>query len=136
MIVLDASVIVKWFVQEADSPLALTYKAQLVSGRQIIAAPDLLLYEVASALRKKPDVTPEAIEIAVEGLLDVGLHVVDPTPALLKEAAHLSLATHLTVYDCTYLALANELDCSLITADHALVRQAEPLAAARLLSTR
>lgn len=126
--------VLQWFVQEADSPTALTYKARLVSGRQIIAAPDLLLYEVTSALRWKADVTEAAVETALDGLLHIGLHIVAPTATLLEEAARLSFATHLSVYDCAYLALANELGCHVVTADQRVARQAEPLASARLLS--
>ena len=134
MIVLDASVVLKWLLQEVDSPAALMYKTRRVSGRQTVAAPDLLLYEITNALRWKPGVAEDVLADAVGGLLHIGLHIVAPTATLLEEAARLSFATHLSVHDCVYLALANELGGHVVTADQRMARQAEPLASVRLLS--
>ncbi|MEM4251422.1 MAG: type II toxin-antitoxin system VapC family toxin, partial [Candidatus Bathyarchaeia archaeon] len=50
----DASVAVKWFVEERDSSNALRLKQLFESGRIDLEAPSLLWYELASAIRFHP----------------------------------------------------------------------------------
>jgi predicted nucleic acid-binding protein len=57
----------------------------------------------------------------------LGLDTVAPTEPLLDEAVHLSFVTGLSLYDCAYLALAKELDATLMTADDHLHRAASHL---------
>ena len=39
--VLDASVLLKWFIEEPESLQALTYRSRLLEGKIVIACPDL-----------------------------------------------------------------------------------------------
>ena len=118
-VVADASLAFKWLVQEDDSPDALalldTWNRE---GRQV-AAPHLLLSELANALHQrvvKGELTPQVAARLIEDLREwVELH--DP-PHL--HARTLELAATLgvrAVYDCHYLALAEALGCELWTAD-------------------
>lgn len=134
MIVLDASVLIKWFIQEPDSEIALQFKENLLRGKEDIVLPDLALYEVINVLRFKSEVTEEAIKAILPSFFDLGLEIITPSQRLLKDALHLSFATELSVYDCVYLALANELGVSLITADKYIISQAEPLAKVKSLT--
>ena len=52
-VVIDASVIVKWFVAEKGSDYALKLRDMYISGEIKIAAPELLLYEVLNAVQHK-----------------------------------------------------------------------------------
>ena len=133
MIVLDASVLVKWFLQEADSEIALRFKEDLLAGKEDIALPDLALYEVLNVLRFKPRVTEKALKSILPTLFELGLEIIAPSQTLLREALHLSFVTELSIYDCIYLALANELGVRLVTADKRIVRQAEPLSKVKFL---
>jgi len=135
MIVLDASIILKWFIQEPDSGLALKFKERYLAEEIIVAVPDLILYEIPNVLRYKGGISEQAIKSAVQDLLNLQLEIVTPAAPLIQEAIHLSFATRLSLYDCTYLALANELDGTLITADEKLWRQAKDAARVKLLST-
>lgn len=107
IVVLDASVLIKWFIKEADSE---------------------------TALRFKTGIGEEAVRSILPALFDLGMEIITPSQQLLQDALHLSFATDLSVYDCIYLALANELGAKLITADKRIVRQAEPLSKVKLLS--
>jgi predicted nucleic acid-binding protein len=51
MSVLDPSVVLKWFVNEADSGQALKLREEFYAGEREIVVPDLLLFEIANALR-------------------------------------------------------------------------------------
>lgn len=50
MPVVDASVVVKWFVDESDSPAARNLLQAHAAGTDSLVAPDLLVYEVANVL--------------------------------------------------------------------------------------
>ncbi len=52
-VVVDSSVVIKWFLPEDDSTIAQTIEAQLEKGEVILLAPELLLAEVANILWKK-----------------------------------------------------------------------------------
>lgn len=134
MIVLDASILIKWFVQEHDSEIALKFKEDLLAGQTDIIVPDLVLYEILNVLRFKSHITEQAIKNILPTLFDLGLEIITPSQKLLEDALHLSFATDLSLYDCSYLALANELGVKFVTADKRIVRQAEPLSKVKLLT--
>ena len=132
MIVLDASVLIKWFINEADSPTALHLKEALLEDKINIVIPDLALYEIVNVLRFKAGVSEMAAKTILPAFFDLGIEIIAPSQQLLADALHLSFATDLAVYDCVYLALANELGAQLITADKRIVRQAGPLSNVQL----
>jgi len=54
MIVLDASVAVKWFSEEEYTEKALELRERIRVGKERVIVPDLLLYELANALKYNP----------------------------------------------------------------------------------
>lgn len=56
--VLDASVILKWFLEENGSNKALKIKESHVAGTSTITTPDIVIYEVGNALRYEPEFSP------------------------------------------------------------------------------
>lgn len=116
--VVDASVVIKWFVPEVHSDAA---RRLLQSENQYIA-PDLLFAETANTIWKKVR-RGEVSRRDGEGLVaDVGRAAVQTVPcrALAADAYALASASGRTVYDAMYLALALRLDTRLITADERL----------------
>ncbi|MBI3011775.1 MAG: type II toxin-antitoxin system VapC family toxin [Candidatus Omnitrophica bacterium] len=126
-LVLDASVLLKWFVEEPGSEAALGLKRRYLDGEVAIVIPDLALYEIPNVLRFKREVPEVEVKAALRAFWTLGLETVAPTEPLLEEAIHLSFATGLSLYDCAYLALTKELDATLITADTQLARAASRL---------
>lgn len=53
LLVLDTSVILKWFKEEDYSDAAIKIKEEFVDGLHEIVVPDLLLYDIAKFLIKK-----------------------------------------------------------------------------------
>ena len=86
MIVLDTSILVKWFLQEEDSESALEFKECLLTGQEDIAVPDLALYEIVNVLRFKPGITQDAIDAILPSLFDLGLEIITPSQKLLADA--------------------------------------------------
>lgn len=123
MSILDASVVLKWFVDEEDSDQALRLREEFYRGEREIVVPDLLLFEVANALRYNPSFTSEEVKEAVKTLFDIGVDIITPTYSLLAKAIELAKSLDVTCYDAAYLALAEELGFEFITADERFCRK-------------
>lgn len=122
-IVLDASVVVKWFHDETQTNEALRILNEINDGRLAASVPDLLLYEVANVLVRGVGKSSTQITDALRILAEMSWEVVTPSATLLEDAS--SLAVHrppLTVYDAVYVALALRRNVELVTADVQLHR--------------
>lgn len=116
MLVVDASVIAPAIADggtDGDN-----YRAR-IKGQQL-AAPDLLRVEAMSVLRRhlaNGSLTPNQATNAADDLLSLPL-VVYPTAPFLRRGWE--LRGNVTAYDACYVALAEALNCTLLTADHRL----------------
>lgn len=125
--VIDSSVAVKWFSRERDSDAADRLRLALLEGHCCLAAPDLLLYELANALRFNPAFDPDDVARAVQSIVDMDLDLRPAAGALVKKAVDLAFARDITVYDGVFLALAEITGRPLITADEKLTARAGDL---------
>ena len=118
-VVVDASLAVKWLVEEeySDRATALTLLWD-EQGIQPIG-PSLLPFEVANALHRRVargEMDAEAAGDPLQDMMAVGVALTE-TPGLHRRA--LELASQFrqgAVHDAHYLALAENLDCELWTA--------------------
>lgn len=115
--VIDASVVIKWFVEEEGTQSALKLRDEHVDGVRTLLAPDLLLYEVANALRYRPGFNEEKVGRAVVDLMDIQVDLVVPSRELVDRSSHLAYAYDITVYDSCYLALSELMGLNLYTSD-------------------
>jgi predicted nucleic acid-binding protein len=116
--VVDASVVVKWFVPEIHSDAA---RRLLVLPHEYVA-PDLLFAETANTIWKKIRRGELTAEEGPQLVADIGRIAVDTVScrALAEDAHALANATRRTVYDSMYVALAVRLKTRSITADDRL----------------
>jgi predicted nucleic acid-binding protein len=123
--VVDASVIVKWFLhhQEADRDRALALRDLHISGRSTIHIPRLALLEVLNAIRFSPRADEEAGETALAALQDLHLEIKPDDVAVLRKANAIAWAYKITIYDALYVALAEQVGYPLITADEVMVKK-------------
>ncbi len=135
MYVIDASVALKWFVRENDSDKALALCEQALLGSLDMAAPDMLLYEVANILLRKIELTPSQVQNSIRQLLDTGISFSALDAGLIFRAIHVAGTTGASVYDASYVALALEVNGTLVTADRRLAKLAESQADIRMLDT-
>jgi len=129
MIIVDASVVAKWFLPEKGSAAALA----LQEGPAQLVAPDLIRMEVAAAItrrvraeKEKDRLSPEdAIERCGKWFrrLDQGILVLIPEHEMLKMAVKLSADCKHSLQDCLYLAVARHLGAPLVTADEPFHRR-------------
>ena len=114
----DASVAVKWFVEERDSRRARRLKELFQDGAVDLDAPSLLRYEVASALKFHPTVrfTPVQLQTVMKSLDDLQL-IREPRDREWATAFGLSFENSISVYDAVYLAFAVCGQSKMVTAD-------------------
>lgn len=124
-VVVDASLVVKWLLEEEDSQEARRLSERWSSTGIQPAAPRLLMYEFADILHLKVRTGQSTIDEARKAfaeLIALEIKLID------MESIHaraIRLATQLSqgaVYDSHYLALAEHLDCEFWTADLAFAR--------------
>ena len=118
LVVIDASVAIKWVVEEQGTADALAVRP----GNTVIA-PDLLIAECANVLWKKVvrgELEPMEAEIAAGLLSRADIELVG-TRTLLEAATRLAIDLKHPAYDCVYLALALDNGCRFVTADKGFV---------------
>ena len=116
--VADASVAIKWVVEERGTHEAL---ALLRAGK--IIAPDLLMAECSNVLWKKverKELSAREALFAARLLQNAQIELL-PTRSLTEEATRLAIELRHPAYDCMYLALAIENRCAFVTADSRLL---------------
>lgn len=123
--VLDASVLVKWFLfeQEADRDRALALRDLHITGRSIIIVPQLAFLEVLNAIRFSPKAREEDSETALGSLQDLHLEVRFPDFDVMRKSNAIAWAYKITIYDALYVALAEQVGYPLITADNVMVKK-------------
>jgi len=118
-LVIDASVAIKWVIEEEGTKEALALR-----GRAL-AAPDLLIAECANILWRKTrrNELSESEALFAAGLLaraDIELVAMRP---YLEAATRIAIALDHAAYDCIYIALAEAEGVRFVTADTSLVRK-------------
>jgi predicted nucleic acid-binding protein len=133
--VIDASIAVKWVVEEDGTPQALALR-----GRAKLIAPELLVAECANILWKKARRRELSIDEAVFAarLLKAADIELLPTRSLLETATRIAIELDHPAYDCLYIALAVENGAQFVTADESLVRKLDrqPTLRARVISLK
>ncbi len=126
MVVLDASVILKWVLPaERGAEAAHVLWSRHQRGLDPVAVPDLFFYEAANALALTRRFTEGEARSAWDKLARAKLDAYPPDALSLQRAMALSREAGISVYDASYIALAEELGCNLTTADLKLIRKTE-----------
>ena len=118
--VIDASIAVKWVVEEDGTENALAIRV----GTKLIA-PELLVAECANILWKKVqrgELSQDQALFAARLLQASDVEIL-PTRILLEAATRIAIELNHPAYDCVYIALAIDRDCRFVTADGRFVRK-------------
>lgn len=127
-LVIDASVVVKWFVVESYSSEARRLLDAYKDGTVSFHAPDLLVSELANTIWKKQVLQGLTATEAKDILSAFNSLQVILTPAteLINSAYNLAVEHRRSIYDSLYLALSLREKCPLITADERFVNAMAP----------
>jgi predicted nucleic acid-binding protein len=125
--VLDSCVALKWVLPESDSDKATALRDRFLEHVHELIAPDIFTVEVAHALAKaerrgtfKP---PEGTRRLLR-VLSTPPNLYPHRP-LLRRAFEIASQARIGVYDCLYIALAEQERCELMTADARLIRSVQ-----------
>ena len=114
-LVIDASVAIKWFAPESLSREA----AHLLDGGDALFAPDFLLVECGNIIWKKVrlgELTRADGDVALGALRSGPIDFVGTRP-FVERALHLAHEIEHPLYDCLYLAAAEAVGATVVTAD-------------------
>jgi predicted nucleic acid-binding protein len=123
--VIDASVAVRWFINEEAHPLADEVLEQVISEPEKFAVPELFAFEVFSVLLR---VHPNGLEVFRKGIIPLlqGGIFRQPLTESLAVKANRFVKLGLTGYDACYAALARDLKGRWLTFDkkaHELIQE-------------
>ena len=130
MIVVDASVLANVV---SDDGVDGDRARDLIRDEEL-SVPDLIDVEVVSVLRRRwlaKAITARRFAAAVD---DLGAVPADRYPVLPFMARAYELRANVSAYDATYIALAEQLDCALVTADRRLAAAPGPRCAITVTS--
>ena len=127
---LDASILTKLTLREADSERARSLVTGLLRQEPAFSVPQLALAECISAVHQRLRAGETDVADAYMGITVLEEILQDRVVQVPLARRTLEIAAELNVrypYDSMYLALAEALDCDLWTADAAFHRVASPV---------
>ncbi len=90
-----------------------------------IAAPELMPYEVLNALKYTGMFTEEELTMAARSLSLYGFRLYSLSGKLAEKTVEVAVQNDVTVYDASYVALAEDLNSKLYTADEKLIERVD-----------
>jgi predicted nucleic acid-binding protein len=124
--VVDASVVAKWFLPEADKDKAEQILREFIEEKVQIAAPDLLVAELGNLLWRRSTKLGDISTSQAEQMYSDFLALRVPlrhSAAIAAAALKLATTGNHPIYDMLYIALAEESSCEFVTADRTLVNK-------------
>ncbi len=115
-IVLDSSVVVKWFSTEAKSAEALKFLDSYVQGSLELVVAEILFCEVGNALRYKLDYDTLKWKTALAQLFNLHMKVTHLNESLTMRAGEIAYDGEITFYDALPVAIAEHKKTVCITA--------------------
>lgn len=122
-IVVDASVVVKWYIPEKYHGQARDLRDDYLDGTVDLWAPALLPFEVVNALRYSGHYEGGRLHEVAETLPEYGIDFVPFSD--LGPVTTVAENLDITMYDAVYIALASKLDGVAYTADSDLLTTTE-----------
>ena len=122
-VVVDASVVVKWFVEEEGSDKALRLRDKYIDGEISIIAPELIIFEVLNALYYKRLFSESEMKEISEALEAYSFTLYSLKGEYAEKTVETAVENGITIYDASYVALAMIRDTYMYTADEKLIEK-------------
>jgi predicted nucleic acid-binding protein len=124
MVVVDASVVLRWFVRQDGYEAAEDWLRRFIANPSLLVAPDLLRFEVHGAMaRLGPRRDPAWSHRSFERFNRLGLRMLSTDLALFDRALTLARELSIAGYDALYVAHAEALGVPWLTADARILRR-------------
>ncbi len=123
-VLVDASVVLRWFVDQPGSAAASTWLDRFERDPALLVAPDLLRFEVHGGLaRLQRAREPQWAEQCFDAFDRLGIPTVPTTRDVFDRALALARQVPMGGYDAIYLAQAEALRVPWLTADGRVLRR-------------
>ena len=122
-IVIDANVIVKWFIDENDSDKAEIIKELFINEKINIVVPSLLYYEVLNALKYSKLFRLDELNLVGESIENYGFDFIVIKDEIREKMVEIAINHDISIYDASYIALAEKFNAQLITADEKISKK-------------
>lgn len=120
--VLDTSVIIKRYRQkEVLADKAHTLRDSYLSGHILVSIPSLVIYELANVLSYTNELKTEEIREALISFFNMEFDLIMMSKELIDRAILIARKYDITVYDSSFIALAESFNAFFITADKKLL---------------
>jgi predicted nucleic acid-binding protein len=125
-LVLDASVLVKWFRKQGEQQLeeALAIRSAFEEGRLLLLAPPLVQLELLNLAGRRWNWAEDRLRALARLLKQLEIRLVEPE----HERVAVWTARGLTAYDGAYVAVAEAAGSPLVTSDELILRIAAGVA--------
>ena len=114
-IVVDTSVVVKWYIPEQHHERARALRDAYLDGKCDLVAPALMPFEAINALKYSGHYEGDRLDKASKTLPEYGIDLVPFNK--IGSVAEIATDLDITIYDASYIALAQKLDTKVYTAD-------------------
>ncbi|PIP64475.1 hypothetical protein CO083_01110 [Candidatus Roizmanbacteria bacterium CG_4_9_14_0_8_um_filter_34_12] len=126
-VIVDTSVIIKWFFPESSQDKALVLKKQHLDGEIFLCTRDLALYEFTSVFNNYSTqrIEEKDFQLACSALEALKMKYFSLEFNELSLTYTLAKKLTLSVYDCSFVLLAQKLNSTLYTSDKKLYQKAK-----------
>lgn len=123
--VIDASVVAKWFNNEHLTDKALEIKDGFIDRKFELYSPEHLLYEVGNSIWKNKALSVEDSISSISDLIDIGINLKGLDHEMASNAMKTAKDYFITFYDALYVQLSAGLDIPFVSADVKLLSKIE-----------
>jgi len=122
-IIIDANVVVKWFIEENNSINAKILRSKFIDGEIELIAPSLLYFEVLNALKYSKLFTQAELNDAGESLENYGINIITIQKEIREHMIKIAVEYDMSIYDASYLGLSIATGGTLYTADEKILKK-------------
>jgi len=124
MIVIDASVALKWILEKEEySDKALLIYKDHIEGKETVLVPELLFIEVANTLVTKSQLTIDEVSKGLSFVYKASLNTGGVDEKNILKISRLAKKYSTSVYDMLYAVIAKENKTILVTADEGFIQK-------------
>ncbi|TFF88397.1 MAG: PIN domain-containing protein [Promethearchaeota archaeon] len=121
-VIVDANIIVKWFIEEKDSDMARILRDKFIDGDIEILVPSLLYFEVLNALKYSQLFNKIDLNNAGVSLENYGFKIISIKKDIRKKMIEIALDYDISIYDAAYIGLSKATGYVLFTADEKIIK--------------
>ena len=122
-IVVDANVVVKWFIEEKDSSKARILRDKFIGKEIKLITPSLLYFEVMNALKYSKLFNQAELNDAGESLENYGFNIITIKKKIREQMVEIAVEHDLSIYVASYLGLSIAMETILCTADEKIIKK-------------